>query len=204
MGGPEQQPRRRPGGGLLMRALGGLLLGILAVALTLPAGCRSAPESHRRGKIHGKVTLDGKPVAKANIRFIALEASGINVLAAVKDGVYDVPASQGPVKGKYRVEFSVPKPGRRVPNPDIPGAWLEEPIETLPARYHRDSKYVLDYDPDDPKSFDAELTSKKQAARRRPQAGDPSVSTVPVLASNAVKPVGRWNRHAWQVKAGLN
>ena len=46
------------------------------------------------------------------------------------------------------------------PNPDIPGAWLEEPSETLPPRYHRDSQYVLDYEPDNPKPYDAALTSR--------------------------------------------
>jgi hypothetical protein len=83
------------------------------------------------------------------------------VLAAVKDGAYEVPDGQGPTKGKYRIEFSVPSAGtRRVANPEVPGAWLEEHAETLPARYHRDSQYLLDYDPDDPKPYDAELTSK--------------------------------------------
>jgi hypothetical protein len=143
-----------------MRSLHRSLLATLAVAVLLAAGCRSAPPPPRRGSIHGKVTLDGKPVAKANIRFIALEARGVNVLAAVKDGTYEVPEGQGPVKGKYRVEFSVPGPGRRIPNPDIPGAWLEDPIETLPARYHRESQYLLEYDPDDPRQYDAELTRR--------------------------------------------
>jgi hypothetical protein len=136
-----------------------LLITAGAVALAVAAGCGKPPPP-RQGRIHGTVTLDGKPVAKANVRFIALEASGVNVLAPVRDGAYDVPEGKGPVKGKYRVEFSVPKPGRRVPSPDIPGAWLEDPIETLPARYHRDSQYVLDYDPDDPKPYDAALTSQ--------------------------------------------
>ncbi|MCI0459934.1 MAG: hypothetical protein L0Z62_23535 [Gemmataceae bacterium] len=144
-----------------MRSFPGLLLGILAVTLTVAAGCSTAPASPKRGQISGKVTLDGKPVAKASIRFIALEASGVNVLADVKDGVYEVPADQGPVKGKYRVEFSVPSAtARRTPNPDMPGEWISEPVETLPARYHRNSNYVLDYDPDDPKPYNAELTSK--------------------------------------------
>jgi hypothetical protein len=143
-----------------MRALRGPLLRTLAIALTFAAGCQRAPVPPKRGTIYGKVTLDGRPVAKANIRFIALEASGINVLAAVTDGIYEVPEGQGPVKGKYRVEFSVPKPGRRVPHPDVPGAWLEEPVETLPARYHRESMYILDYDPDNPQPYDAELTSR--------------------------------------------
>jgi hypothetical protein len=137
-----------------------LRLGAMALALTLAAGCWRAPAPPRRGAIRGTVTLDSRPVPKANIRFIALETSGVNVLAPVTDGAYEVPEGEGPVKGKYRVEFSVPKPGRRVPNPDIPGAWLEEPIETLPARYHVESTYVLDYDPDDAKPYNAELKSK--------------------------------------------
>jgi hypothetical protein len=133
---------------------------VLAVALTLAAGCRSEPAPLKRGKIYGTVTLDGKPVVRANIRFIALDPNGINVLAAVIDGNYEMPEGRGPVKGKYRVEFSVPKPGRRTPNPDIPGAWLEEPIETLPARYHRESQYILEYDPEDPKPYNADLKSQ--------------------------------------------
>jgi hypothetical protein len=140
-----------------MRAL---LPGTLALALTLAAGCSRAPDPPRRGAIHGTVTLDGQPVPNANIRFIALEAGKVNVPATVKDGAYDVPEGQGPMKGKYRVEFSVSKGVRRVPNPDVPGAMMEEPIEALPTRYHRDSTYRLDYDPDNPEPYNAELMSK--------------------------------------------
>ena len=135
------------------------LIAIVAVVM-VAAGCERAPAPPKRGKISGTITLDGKPVAKANVRFIALEASGFNVLAPVRDGVYEVSEGEGLVKGKYRVEFSVPIPGRRVPNPDIPGAWLEEPQETLPARYHRESQYILNYDPEDPKPYDAALTTR--------------------------------------------
>src|SRR2546430_557802 len=93
--------------------------GALAAFAIVAGGCTSAPQPARQGKIHGKVTLDGKPVPKATIRFIALEATGVNVLAAVGNGVYEVPEGRGPVKGKYRVEFSVPTASvRRVKNPD--------------------------------------------------------------------------------------
>jgi hypothetical protein len=137
------------------------LAAALAVAVALAAGCHSGPAPPKRGGISGKVTLDGKPLAKGNVRFIALEAAGVNVLAPVTNGTYDVPEGQGPTKGKYRVEFSVPTATkRRVENPDVPGQFLEEPQETLPARYHRDSQYVLDYDPDDPKPYNADLTSR--------------------------------------------
>ncbi|HEY1377060.1 MAG TPA: hypothetical protein VGF55_09715 [Gemmataceae bacterium] len=133
---------------------------ILAAVLALAVGCDGAARPPKRGGIAGKITLDGKPVAAANVRFIALEPGGINVLAPVKDGAYAVPDGQGPTKGKYRVEFSVPSAAaRRIQSPDVPGAWVEERTETLPARYHRDSTFILDYDPDHPKPYDADLTS---------------------------------------------
>jgi hypothetical protein len=131
------------------------------VVLALMAGCDSGGKPPRQGRIAGKVTLDGKPVPRANVRFIALAPGGVNILAPVTDGVFDVPDGQGPTKGKYRVEFSVPSVrSQRVRHPDSPGEWLEDRVETLPARYHRDSEYVLDYDPDNPTPYDADLTSK--------------------------------------------
>src|SRR5688572_17804468 len=130
-----------------MRPYSRRILGSLAVALAA-LGCGRADLPHR-GRIHGKVTLDGKPLAAGNVRFIALEHGGLNVLAPVANGGYDVPEGRGLVKGKYRVEFSVPKDGRRIPNPDFPGQWTVERLESLPARYHRESTSVLDYDPAD-------------------------------------------------------
>ena len=44
-------------------------------------------------------------------------------------------------------------------NPDIPGKMLQEPIETLPAHYNRDSKLTIDYDPDHPQPRDFTLTT---------------------------------------------
>ena len=135
-------------------------LAALAGAVLAAAGC-GAPPPPKRGPISGTVTLDGKPAARANVRFIALDPNGANVLARVTNGTYDVPAAEGPTKGKYRVEFSVPAAAtRKTRNPDNPLEWLEEPQETLPPRYHRDSEFVMDYDPDAPKPYDAALTSK--------------------------------------------
>jgi hypothetical protein len=140
-----------------MRTFFGLL-----VIVMLAAGCYSASTPAKRGKLAGKVMLDGKPVANGNIRFIALEPSGINVLAKVTNGEYSLPEGQGPLKGKYRVEFSVPSATKKIrtKNPDNENEWLEEPVETLPPRYHRDSQLVLDYDPENPKPYDAELHSQ--------------------------------------------
>src|SRR5262245_19236144 len=109
-----------------------LLLTIVAFA-----GCDSGPAQPKRGKLAGKVTLNGKPVANGRIRFMAIDPNGMNVVADIKDGQYNVPDGQGPTKGKYRVEFSVPSATkRRIPNDDIPGQFIEEAPETLPPKYH--------------------------------------------------------------------
>jgi len=127
---------------------------------TLLAGCTGGPAPPKRGKLEGKVTLNGKPVAHGFIRFMALDPAGINVLATIKDGQYGVPADQGPTKGKYRCEFSVPSATkRRIPNDDIPAQFIEEAPETLPPRYHRDSTIIREYDPDKPESVDFQLTT---------------------------------------------
>ena len=127
-----------------MRLLWALAVLFLAVVI----GCEDGPAEPVRGPLSGSVALDGKPVANGQVRFIALDPGGVNVLAVVTDGKFNVPAEAGPAKGKYRVEFSVPSATKtRTPNPDIPGEWLEEASETLPPRYHRDSTITLDYDP---------------------------------------------------------
>jgi hypothetical protein len=141
-----------------MRQSSRLVLAFVAMALAAD-GC-GGPPPVLRGRIYGHVTLDGKPLPKGNVRFIALGPDGINVLAPVADGAFDVPEGQGLVKGKYRVEFSVPRLGPPMHSADFPDKLVQEPIETLPPRYHRDSQYVLDYDPDDPKPYDAALTSR--------------------------------------------
>lgn len=130
-----------------------------AAWLCFMVGCGSRPSEPLRGKIWGQVTLDGRPVPQGLLRLIALDPEGINCLATIADGKYELPAEQGPTKGKYRVEFSVPSAHKRkVPNPDVPGQFLEEAEETLPPKYHRDSQITIDYDPAQPRAYDFKLT----------------------------------------------
>jgi hypothetical protein len=131
-----------------------LVLGFVGVV-----GCESSVAQPTRGPLSGTVTLDGKPVASGKVRLIALDTDGVNVLAPVTDGKFNLTAEEGPAKGKYRVEFSVPSATKtRTPNPDIPGEWLEEASETLPPKYHRDSTITLDYDPANPQPVEYKLT----------------------------------------------
>jgi hypothetical protein len=125
------------------------------------AGCISRSAPQQRGKLSGKVTLDGKPVASGRISFIALDASGANAAAPITNGEYSLAEGEGPAKGKYRVQFSVPSATkRRIPNDDVPGQFIEEASETLPPRYHRESAITLDYDPATPQPFNYDLTTR--------------------------------------------
>jgi len=137
----------------------GLCWLLLATAMFV-FGCTRGPAAPKRGTLAGKVMLNGKPVANGFIRFMALDPNGLNAVATIKDGQYSIPTGEGPTKGKYRVEFSVPSATkRRIPNDDIPGEFIEEAPETLPPRYHRDSNILQDYDPDKPQSYDYQLTT---------------------------------------------
>jgi hypothetical protein len=136
-----------------------VLLLLLVAAVLLPS-CDSGPAAPKRGKIAGKVTLNGKPLTNGAILFMAIDPSGTNVRAEIKDGKYDLPAAEGPTKGKYRVEFSAPSATKvRVPNDDAPGQFMEVAPETLPPRYNRASQFTVDYDPDSAQSHDFQLTT---------------------------------------------
>ena len=128
--------------------------------LILILGCDRGPAAPKRGKLEGKVTLNGKPVASGKVRLFAIDPNGTNVIADIKDGAFSVPAEQGPTKGKYRVEFSVPSAtNRRIPNDDVPGQFIEEAPETLPPRYNRTSEITLDYDPEQLQPREFHLTT---------------------------------------------
>jgi len=136
------------------------LIWLLALAI-LVSGC-SGTKLPERGKLAGKVTLDGKPVAKGMIRLMALDPNGLNAGTEIVSGEYNFPEGQGPAKGKYRAEFSVLSgQKKRVPNDDVPGQFMEVEAETpLPPRFHRESNIIVDYDPAKPEPRDFQLTSQ--------------------------------------------
>ncbi len=107
------------------------------------------------------MTLNGKPLPEGKIRFMALDPEGLNVLANVKDGRFSVPETDGPTKGKYRVEFSVLSPTKqRIANDDVPGEFIEIHPEMLPPRYHRESQITIDYNPENPQPRDFQLKTQ--------------------------------------------
>ena len=130
-----------------------VLLLLFAISIV---GCSDSSEL--RGRVHGKVTIDDKPLPSAKIRFFSL-SSGVGTDGTVKDGVYDISVSNGMTAGKYRVELSFAKStGRKVPDPDAgAGDMKDEVVEDLPAKFNRNSTIQIDFDPKQDKSIDLNL-----------------------------------------------
>ncbi|HEV3142386.1 MAG TPA: hypothetical protein VGZ47_00715 [Gemmataceae bacterium] len=107
--------------------------GIVFLALFVGAGCNSST----KGRIHGKVTLDGQPVANGSIAFIPTDGKSPTAGAVIKDGIY---TAEVPL-GAMRVEIHYPKAvGKRklYDMPDSPTVDITE--EQLPPKYNVQSQ----------------------------------------------------------------
>jgi len=133
--------------------LAGLIL-ILAASAWI-AGCAKGSSS----SIHGKVTLDGEPVAAGDIVFLPVQSSSRKTAAAIEQGTYALAPSDKLNPGSYRVEIRWSKAtGRKVASAD-PGMQTEETREAIPAKYNTDLMLKVDVGNGD-REQDFVLTSK--------------------------------------------
>lgn len=82
--------------------------GLLTLGLMV-AGCGAPIDDLPREAVHGKVTLDGEPLAKGAIRFQTATPGAtraIEIGDLIRDGEYSIPADRGPVPGAYRVTIT--------------------------------------------------------------------------------------------------
>jgi hypothetical protein len=115
----------------------------LFLALAWPAFCASCARESA-SSVHGKVTLDGEPVAAGNISFLPTAGSGRKAAAAIEQGVYALAPSDKLPAGTYRVEIRWPKPtGRKISSAD-PGTQADETREAVPAKYNSESKLTVE------------------------------------------------------------
>ena len=119
-------------------------------------GCSSPGQA--TGRVFGEVAIDGVPLPEGQIHFFAV-GGGIGADGAIAAGKYDIPSREGMSAGKYRVELSAEKKsGKQVPDRDGgPGDMKEAVIESLPAKFNRNSKIQIDYDPKVSRPYDFKL-----------------------------------------------
>jgi hypothetical protein len=132
--------------------------GLLCVAAVLFVfGCGHGG----RVSVEGTVTIDGRPLEKAQIQLLPMPGTtGPTAGGDIVGGKFAIPASDGPFAGKFRVQISqVGSTGRKVPNPRGPGM-IDEYGQLLPARYNTDSRLETEITSSGPNQLKFELTAK--------------------------------------------
>jgi hypothetical protein len=135
-----------------------LCLLTLLSGLALFGGCND--KSGRQG-ITGTVTLDGKPLEKAQISFrpqagTASPSAGGNIL----NGKFTIAPERGLLPGKFRVEITASHhTGKTAPAP-ITGKMIPIEEQYLPAKYNEQSHLEATVQSGGPNRFDFPVTSK--------------------------------------------
>jgi ribosomal protein S16 len=110
-------------------------LGLLAMALMLAgAGCSGKRDLPELASVSGKVTLDGKPLARARVYFIP-ENGRPSSAETDADGFYQLRYSEGAsgaMLGKHIVRVSTYRPADEEKN-------IAAGEETVPAKYNTGS-----------------------------------------------------------------
>jgi hypothetical protein len=108
----------------------------LACALTwLAAGC-GAPEV----RIEGAVTFDGEPVPEGSISFEPADGRGTVTGGPIAAGRYAVVGGPDFAAGEKLVRIvGVRKTGRRLPNPEVKGEFVDEIVMYIPGQFNRES-----------------------------------------------------------------
>jgi hypothetical protein len=119
------------------------------------AGCG---DPLNRQAVSGSVAYKGKPILAGSVTFVPIPETGpTSTGAAIKDGKFEIPKSQGLSPGKYRVRFAVTD--KEVIAPAIPGSGPtpQPPKEILPPKHTHQSTHEVEVKSGEPNTFDFNL-----------------------------------------------
>lgn len=141
-------------------------LRILAICVVFVCGCGKSkgPPKVAQIPVTGTVTLDGQPLADADVFFFPPEGRGAFMGRTKADGSYQlegVAGSKAVCKGQCSVRISrMLKPDGTVAGPDEPPA-MSDATESLPEKYSSQTEPTLTADvPEGGGKFDFDLKSK--------------------------------------------
>jgi len=112
--------------------------------------------------VEGAVTLDGAPVSEAVVMFIPLDPGRQKTGALITDGKYTLPAKDGLLPGKYRVEIVDAPPLSSAPHDPVAATQYLKKRRVLPPRYAHQSPFQIEVaaGAQSPLAADYELSSK--------------------------------------------
>ncbi len=97
-------------------------------------GCGGSDQI-QRAAVEGTVMVDGQPLTEGTITFLPEQSTkGTLARGTIKDGKYQLSATEGPVVGNHRVEItSMKKTGKTI---SVEGVDTEEIIQSIPDLYN--------------------------------------------------------------------
>jgi hypothetical protein len=142
------------------------LSALMLLLLLLIAGCDGGRAG--QGAIHGKVTLNGKPLAKGSILFTPIEGThGAVAGGEIENGRYEFSGATGPAIGWNRVEIrAARKTGKMIPKPFAPpGQMIPEQVEAVSPQYNTSSTLKVEIKPGE-NTADFEVASSVVPTKR--------------------------------------
>jgi hypothetical protein len=127
------------GPGAVPRARWLALLGLFLV-------CGCSPQPGRRVAVAGTVLVDGQPLPEGSISFFPVAGiAGPTGGGVILNGKYEIPAEQGPVIGRQRVEIrGFRNSGRKIPDIWHPGELVDQKVGALGPEFNSQSILVRD------------------------------------------------------------
>jgi len=131
------------------------------VTATVIAGCGESDELPRHS-ISGEVKADGAPLKSAMIQFMPAEPGLATAgAAAITDGRYKIPSSEGLVPGAYTVSVTSSSAATTAPaSSSMPGDPLPPAKESIPSTYNTKTTLTAKVTPEGPNTFNFELKLK--------------------------------------------
>jgi hypothetical protein len=147
----------------LQAAAAGMTLAIAAF------GCGGGtPDDRPRVAVSGTVTLDGRPLNNAVIRFVPFpEIQGPTASNAIVEGKFELPEYAGPIAGKHRVVIESTDHGGIAPDDEAALAEVAagkrkpaKPVK-IPAIYNSRSRLERTIQADSPNEFEFTLVTRR-------------------------------------------
>jgi hypothetical protein len=131
---------------------------LLIGAITLGCGA----DTNGRVPLAGQVFLNGQPLDRGSIEFHPQDAAGMLTGGVIKDGVFEIPATQGATPGKYQVRVFAAGTGVEIDPSQPPGpeSARQVAVERIPARFNLKSELEVEIAPQGNKDlrFDLETS----------------------------------------------
>ncbi len=134
-----------------------LLLSLAASLSVGTLGCGSKSDAPQTVNVSGTVTLDGEPLAVAQMVFEPTEGGDKAYPATVTEGEFT--AEMTPGSKKVRITAIREIPGKTIPNADGTGE-IPATEQYLPVRYNTQTELTAEISEDGEKGLAFELSSK--------------------------------------------